>query len=108
MLDSNASGKIDEFERALEGFREEIESDTALHTAVVSSRVLQEVEETGQFSICCLAKISHLSLSATTASNDTTRATKPDSLRCLRPSHLPHQYTHRNKAADNGMGLLGH
>ena len=47
MFDVSASQKIDELEQALEGFKGEIESGTALHTAVISSRVLQGAEEIG-------------------------------------------------------------
>ena len=47
MLEASASQKIDKFELALEGFREEIESGTILQTGVVSSRVLQGVQEIG-------------------------------------------------------------
>ena len=45
MLNIDASRKIDEFETALSGFKEEIESGTVLNTALVSLQVLEQVNE---------------------------------------------------------------
>ncbi|KAL5480301.1 hypothetical protein ACEPAI_1571 [Sanghuangporus weigelae] len=45
MLDISSSQKIDEFERSLASFKQEIESGVALHTAFVSMRVPQGIDE---------------------------------------------------------------
>ena len=59
MLDVSASQRIDEFEEALEGFRNEIESGTVLHTALVSSQILQGVDEIGLFFSSVTLYLSH-------------------------------------------------
>ncbi|KAL5522012.1 hypothetical protein ACEPAF_1868 [Sanghuangporus sanghuang] len=45
MLDVSSGQKIGEFERALAGFKQQIESGVVLHTAIVSTRVPQEIDD---------------------------------------------------------------
>ncbi|KAL5501079.1 hypothetical protein ACEPAH_9466 [Sanghuangporus vaninii] len=45
MLDVSSGQKIGEFERALAGFKQQIESGVVLHTAIVSTRLPQEIDD---------------------------------------------------------------
>ena len=49
MLDISSSEKVDEFERALASYRQAIESGLVIHTAFVSMRASQEIDDLREY-----------------------------------------------------------